>query len=270
MPIHPETPLVGRRLLDGATTQLEAVLITVQQLIEELAKELLQKEIGVRSLSLEFLRMDAPPVTRDLMLGIASRDAGHLWNLFRPKVEGVHLGYGVEGIVLTARWTESIAHKQLGAWQTGEMESHDAEYAALLDTLVNRWGSERVLAAQAVASHTPEVARQFRPALEKQASGKSEKGEMVLLDRPSMLFEQPEPAEAIALQPDRPPSYLHWRGEGRELKAGYGPERTVTAWWNDREMSARDYFKVQLQDGTWLWVFRVLESGRWFVHGLWA
>ncbi len=32
----------------------------------------------------------------------------------------------------------------------------------------------------------------------------------------------------------------------------------------------RDYFKVQDESGRWLWIFHLLESGRWFVHGLWA
>ncbi len=32
----------------------------------------------------------------------------------------------------------------------------------------------------------------------------------------------------------------------------------------------RDYFKVQDERGRWLWVYRVLESGDWFIHGLWA
>jgi protein ImuB len=34
-------------------------------------------------------------------------------------------------------------------------------------------------------------------------------------------------------------------------------------------LRTRDYFKIQDERGCWLWVFR-LESGGWFVHGLWA
>jgi protein ImuB len=35
-------------------------------------------------------------------------------------------------------------------------------------------------------------------------------------------------------------------------------------------LPTRDYFKVQDEQGRWLWIYRVLESGGWFVHGLWA
>jgi len=178
------------------------------------------------------------------------------------------MGYGVEGITLTASWTQGIPHGQSDAWGKEE-DAHDEEYGHFLDTLVNRWGKERVLAAHAVASHTPEAARQFQPATEGRAQA-----EILKVERPSVLFEKPEPAEGMALQPDHPPAWIRWRGEEYPLEAGIGPERIVTAWWNDshrqRRASTRDYFKVQTKGATWLWVFRELETSQWYVHGLWA
>ncbi len=38
--------------------------------------------------------------------------------------------------------------------------------------------------------------------------------------------------------------------------------------WSD--LAARDYYRVQDEVGLWLWVFRRLDSGRWFVHGVWV
>jgi protein ImuB len=92
---------------------------------------------------------------------------------------------------------------------------------------------------------------------------------IVLADRPSLLLDPPEPAQAIALQPDHPPARLQWRGIEHHLIAGSGPERIITEWWQDGRPSTRDYFKVQTMEGQWLWVCRELESSRWFVHGLW-
>ncbi len=34
--------------------------------------------------------------------------------------------------------------------------------------------------------------------------------------------------------------------------------------------ATRDYFSICDEQGRWLWMYRVLEQGRWFVHGLWA
>ena len=35
-------------------------------------------------------------------------------------------------------------------------------------------------------------------------------------------------------------------------------------------LPTRDYFKIQDEQGRWLWIYRIPESGGWFVHGLWA
>ena len=36
------------------------------------------------------------------------------------------------------------------------------------------------------------------------------------------------------------------------------------------DLAARDYYRVQAESGLWLWIFRRLDTGRWFVHGLWV
>ena len=63
---------------------------------------------------------------------------------------------------------------------------------------------------------------------------------------------------------------MTWRGESHLLHNGSGPERIATAWWGARHSSTRDYFKVQTDRGLWAWLFREIDTDRWFVHGLWA
>jgi len=269
-PIHPTEPVSVSRVFDGPAIQIEAIVLTVQGLLGTLSRRLLERESGVRGLRLELLRINAPPVSREVIIGRASRDEKHLWRLLQSKVEKMHMGYGVEAVRMTAFWTEAIRHQQLGAWETGEGDAHDEAFDALLDTLIDRWGEKRVLRAGPKASHTPEVARQFEPARAIENGAESGAGIVAAVDRPSILFERPEPAEAVALQPDRPPSFLKWRGEGHTLRCGQGPERIVTAWWGTQRASTRDYFKVQFAGGWWVWVFRELETGRWFIHGIWG
>src|SRR5206468_3377009 len=109
-PLRTSQPIFVRRMFDGATTQLEAIMLTVQELLADLAKLLLEKESGVRGIRLEFDRINAPPWSREFVLGKPSRDMKHLWSLLRAKTEATHLGYGVETITLTAFWTETIRH----------------------------------------------------------------------------------------------------------------------------------------------------------------
>ena len=37
----------------------------------------------------------------------------------------------------------------------------------------------------------------------------------------------------------------------------------------DTTSLSADYFRIQTEGGQWLWVFRELETGRWFVQGGW-
>ena len=272
-------PITVRRFFDGQTSQLEAVMLAAKELLTELCAKLLEKESGVRGMKLEWARINSPAISREFVLSRPNRDVKHLYGLMHPKMETMHMGYGVEGITLSAYWSERIPHTQTGAWEQTEWENeHDEAYNGFLDTLVNRWGNGRVLVAHPAASHVPEAARRFVPV--GGAAEADRPAEMVCIDRPALLFERPEQAEGMALSPDRPPAWIRWRGREYVLEAGTGPERIVTEWWgvlaNGRGnkpgggMSTRDYFKVQTGGATWLWVFRELESGSWFVHGIWA
>jgi protein ImuB len=272
-PLRFSDPLSTRRLFEGATTQIEAIVLTVKELIAELAQQLLAKESGVRGLKLEWLRINASAVSREFTLGRPSRDGKHLWDLVRPKVESMHMGYGVEGVTLTAYWTQSIPHRQAETWGIEQSDdADDAEYQEFLDTLVNRWGKSRILSPHPVASYVPEAAWQFRSAGDEPGTP----AKVLCVDRPSLLFERPEPAEGMALEPDHPPAWIRWREKEYLLAAGFGPERIVTEWWSAqhglraKSASTRDYFKVKTAGAIWLWVYRELESSRWFVHGMWA
>ncbi|MGH6886954.1 MAG: DNA polymerase Y family protein, partial [Geminicoccales bacterium] len=112
--------------------------------------------------------------------------------------------------------------------------------------------------------------------------------------RPSRLLPRPEPVEALALLPDHPPASFRWRHLAHRVVAGEGPERIVGEWWragpadkspadkardpeaSDDEtaaaelppLAARDYFRVEDEEGRRYWLFR--SAGRWFLHGLFA
>ena len=45
-----------------------------------------------------------------------------------------------------------------------------------------------------------------------------------------------------------------------------GPERIAGEWWQGHHKT-RDYFDVEDEAGKRFWIFRVRESGQWFLHG---
>jgi len=48
-----------------------------------------------------------------------------------------------------------------------------------------------------------------------------------------------------------------------------GPERIAPVWWVDDASTReeRDYFRVQLAGGAWVWICGV--GDRWVLHGAW-
>jgi protein ImuB len=46
-----------------------------------------------------------------------------------------------------------------------------------------------------------------------------------------------------------------------------GPERIESGWWRGLDMK-RDYYRFDLSNGARLWAFCDLNSGGWFLHGL--
>lgn len=321
-PVMPDRPLEASQPFEGPVKRIEVIVMAVSQLLSSLLAEAERRDCGVRGLEVELRRVDVAPVRTSITLTYPTRDEKHLWKLLEPRVERLHLGYGVEDVRLRATAAERVRPAQAGLgadWMlapSGESlyEDGGAEMlGALLDQMIDQLGREAVSRVEAVESHLPEKAfvhrpvddvrkartgrrrRTMRVARERRAAehaGASDRSSgrrgairenmagMVELnasaglsigpvDRPSSLYERPEAAEVIALQPEGPPLWLQWRGRSGAVAVCRGPERIAAPWWQGAS-GARDYYEVRDENGRWLWVYRAHETGGWFVHGEWV
>lgn len=287
-PVRPEPPLSAEREFAGPTASGEGIAITVRELLDELARGLLARGRGVLKLRVRLVRSDLPPAALLLSLSRPSRDARHLWRLIAPRLERAPLGFGVESIECTALRTGLIRHRQEQAWDDPARpgESGPAqELAELVDQLANRLGPGRVTRVESIPSYLPERAFVHRPWLD-DAPGAPRPGQVSSPDaasssrphppdRPSLLLDPPEPVQVVALVPDGPIARLRWRGGEHLIVQTHGPERVALEWWRPEALPrsvcrGRDYFRAQARDGRWLWLFREVESGQWFIHGHWA
>lgn len=269
------------RVFDGPTTRPESIEAAARDALHNLCAMLERRGQGVRLLEAVLDRGNVAPARFVISLSRPSREARHLWSLLRRRLERVHLGFGVEGIVLTAARTGRVRHEQGELTASGPSRKSASwapspagtrrDIAAVIDVLVNRLGAERVVRAETIESYLPERAFRFLPLEEAHrrrvpGSGAARAGS----DRPSMLLDRPEPARAIALTPQGPLLSLTWRGREQRIVACQGPERISHEWWRDDRAGTSDWFRVQDEAGRWLWVCREAESGRWSVRGLWA
>lgn len=277
-PVRPAPPVCARRTFEGPTTHLESVMLAANEQLRALCEHLRSRGLGVRSFRTRLERVGpkddplATPLELTTNLARASRDPKHLWALLQPKLEVADMGHGVEGVELTALRTGKLRHAQTvaeygtGAARVVDDTGAETARAELIDALTARLGSDRVLRAEARESHVPERAFALVPATSEPEQG----GNLTGADRPTRLFEEPEPIDAISLVPDGPLLSIRWRGKDHRVLSSVGPERIGPEWWVPGDRETRDYTKAQLDDGRWVWVFRMLSSGRWQVHGLWA
>lgn len=276
VPVRPvDLPRVVRRF-DGPTSRHDAIEQTAQMLVHEMAEHLHTLECGATRLVLAMERSDLAPITISIMLSHPTRHAKHLWSLLRPRLERAHLGFGVEAMELVVRRWSRLAHEQAEAWSESEQHSrrHDRDCAQLVDTMSNHLGSHRVQQLSIVESHRPERACQMRPVIIARRS--QPHAACTPHDRPTVLFDSPRTAHVVALSPDGPVHQVRIDAQEHRITQSVGPERIASEWWPMRQGGAsmhhttRDYFKVQDDAGRWLWIFRVCETGGWFVHGAWA
>jgi protein ImuB len=91
------------------------------------------------------------------------------------------------------------------------------------------------------------------------------------MQRPLVLLPQPQEIAAVSVD-GRPqtdinvPALFLVDGERLPVLRRWGPERIETAWWRGPVLR-RDYWRIEVSDGRWLWVFRDLGNRNWFLHG---
>lgn len=189
-----------------------------------------------------------------------------------------------------------------------ERSPEDAAAAELADAVASRFEGHPLRCVEAIGEHGPDRNAVLHPVgeppLRRAANGISP-WPMAL--RPTLLCSPPEPIEvrledragagageiaASESRAERPPHAVLWEGGWRRVLAAEGPERIAAAWWRlvergglqespgarRREPAAtghgfsgiREYWRVAIDPGRWIWIFREGDRDAWFLHGVWA
>ncbi|MBD2749409.1 DNA polymerase Y family protein [Microvirga sp. BT688] len=267
--IPKETPTASRAFAEpiGRLEDLKSVLL---RLAKDLCRQLERRGEGVRRLDLLFQRVDQKSVCLRVGTAKANRDAAHLAKLFDERLQSIDPGFGIEEIVLIASKVEPLAETQTQVRDLGEEGASEADMGQLVDRLGARIGMRKVYRLAPVQSLVPERMARRIPALAPPTGSVWPEN----LPRPTRLLDPPEPVVATALLPDHPPRFFVWRKVRHNVAKADGPERITSEWWNgDKGLAARDYYRVETEQGGRFWIFRdapTAEGGRWWMHGFFS
>ncbi len=214
----------------------EDLTAAANHLLGQLCERLEEAERGVRHLTVTCHGTDGHTHRAEVRTSAPSRHPARLLRLLEADLEACDLGFGIETMVLSARQTEKLTATASNFWlhQAGMTE----DTAALVDRLSQRLGERRVGWPRPVASHLPERASAFLPALRHpppdRVSARAEPPPYTGADhppRPLRLLPEPEPVQATALLPDHPPAAFRWRKVAHRIRQGGGAERIAPEWW---------------------------------------
>ena len=255
----------------------EAILMTLEPLLQELGEFLKTRQCGITRLDCLLQHRHAPVTRCVLKLAAPTANASHLAKLLGERLSALSLPEPVRAMELRSGWLVSRAPAMNALWQPGEHGGHaSAESAELIEHLRARLGHEAVYGVQMLASHRPESAwiatdlvaqRQARAAkpTADTVAGKAADHSSHSPSPPWSAFRRP-----VWLLPA--PKRLNER-DGLPRRRGAlqllgGPERIETAWWDGGDIT-RDYYVARDLHGVRLWIFRERAAPhRWFLHGV--
>lgn len=269
-PLAPEAPppvIAARLTLPEPIGHLADVEAGLARLLAALAIRLTHHGLGARRLRLELRRVDGADAVATVGLARPLDDPRRIAPLFRPRLESVDAGFGIDRLRLVATEVEPLPPVQLTTGCRAEVESE--AFADLLSRLGNRLGFTRITRFAPAESHIPEKSFLTLPAAETPESpvGAGSTSWDLARPRPLLLF-PPEPVQADP--GPAPPAAFRWRRVAFATAAAAGPERIAPEWWLDDPLwrsGLRAYWRVATTGGRRLWLFHTPQAPAWYVQG---
>ncbi len=289
---QPPPPLEVRHLLEHPTEHLEVLHHVLHLLVHRLADLLQAQGLGTLRLECVFQMPQATEQVLEVNLFRPTAQPDYLERLLRTRLECHEKGFSreVQGILLRAPLNVPLGDQQpqrLFSLQDDEdyddEEVASSEVAQLVERLSCRLGKEAVVGARLLADPAPEHAFRYQELTGQQpepvrSDPRTEEKGMTRI-RPLVLLCPPLPTEMMRDLsqggPQQGPVRVQWseRLEEHAVLRTFqgcqwiGPERIQTGWWRGKSI-ARDYYRIEDDQGCQLWLFRDLTQGTWFVHGI--
>ena len=272
-PQRPPEPIRALWLLENPTPQRRGVKLIVRKLIKQVAAQLERRQEGVQQLVCTLGIAGHQPVEIAVGLVHPSASAAHLYDLVGMQLERTAVPGEVASVNVSAVLTASLDSHQRTMFEAGSRRDHWKQSAMLINRLASRLGKKAVLRARLTAEAQPELVTRYESAadigfqhMQKHPAPAPDPRAPTPVFRPLLLKQEPILVRVVSVVPNGPPIRFSWNGE-HVVARSWGPERIATGWWRDQPI-ARDYYRLETESGRRFWLFRCLDRGNWFLHGV--
>ena len=270
--------------LEYATENRQTIVEVVRRLCQELALRLSRQNRGALRIVCRLDLVDTSPLVMCLGLFRPTDDAEHLQALLTGQIEhqlSARSGAALWRATVQATLVAPLIWQQTDLFD-GQSTDERQQLSRLVDNLSSRLGRQQVLQANVQRQSQPELACTLSPMTGRRVDGQHQSTNRKLssrlakrraepsaddpLRRPIKLLTTPAAIDALAIA-DGPPAQFTFQGKTYLVHNHWGPERLESGWWRGPS-HRRDYFRIATTDGSWWWIFRELNSSRWFMHGM--
>lgn len=284
LPLPESNPVVAAWSSEYPARNLDDIRKVLQHLIENVAEQIVRRGIACSLVSCELTCVSGAKLSLSAGVVKPTQAAELLLDVLSLRLEILSLTEPVAAIFMTLQTVSIPALRQRDLFSPTEHIRPQEELATLIARLSNRLGPQSVSTLRSQADPRPEHAVALDSVIPGDGSGfTSPQSEHVLqrltepdpdaqaektpaVSRPLRLLAAPLQVVGHTSK-DKLPESIPVLGKVRRVIGFMGPERIQTAWWTDQPCN-RDYFRVITDSGSQLWVFRDLQNGNWYLHGL--
>jgi protein ImuB len=300
---HPAVEESAVCTLEYPTSDQPIIEHRLRLLIDRIATNLAARRRGALRLSCQFEMTQHPKETLAIGLFVPTADAEHLTRLVISSLERHRLPSMVQRITLSVTLGGPLQQYQQTMFGDDSISqvATRRSLARLIETLAGRLGRQAVVGIESSRNPLPESAFKQRPLagetrstlyLGKQNSSRLKSKSAAAnssfksprqsamepalgpqstdaMRRPLRLFSTPQTLEIIELGSDLTPHRIRIGNRIHQVIRYWGPERIETGWWDGPQVR-RDYYRIELDDGSWWWIYHQLQSSPtaiWKLHG---
>ncbi|MEJ7593165.1 MAG: DNA polymerase Y family protein [Planctomycetaceae bacterium] len=282
-PLPESNPVAAAWSSEYPANSFDDIRQVLQHLVDNVAEQIARRRVACSVLTCELTSASGKKLQLSAGVVKPTQSAELMFEVLSLRLETLPLSESVSAISMALQAVPIPVSRQRDLFSPTEHIRPQEELATLIARLSNRMGPQSVSTIRIQDDPRPEHAIVPDPVIAADATVRAPQSEHILqrltepdpdaglniertLPRPLRLFTTPQQISGRDSD-QRPPERILVLGQHKRIIELYGPERMQTAWWTD-EPCHRDYFRAVTETGSQFWIFRELQSGNWYLHGL--